>query len=286
MTQRILVMGLPGSGKTTLAQALKQYLETNGDLMKVNPGRIMNYEGIPDSRFMRVGVDWFNADDVRRKFNDWDFSKEGRIRQSIRMFQFALECSGEYVICDFVAPLVEMRNNFKADWCIWVDTIDAGRFEDTNRAFVPPEQYDFRVTEQNAEKWAEFIGEHILANRRRPTFDWQAETVQMLGRWQPWHEGHRALFERAIAKTGQVVIQIRDCQGWQGTNPFAIDQVKNYIRRDLDPIYQGQYEIQVVPNIVNITYGRDVGYRIEQESFDESVTAISATKIRRSMGLE
>lgn len=286
MTQRILIMGLPGSGKTTLAQALKQYLETNGDLMKVNPGRVMNYEGIPDSKFLRVGVDWFNADDVRRKFNDWDFSKEGRIRQSIRMFQFALECSGEYVICDFVAPLVEMRNNFKADWCIWVDTIDAGRFEDTNRAFVPPDQYDFRVTEQNAEKWAEFIGEHILANRRRPTFDWQAETVQMLGRWQPWHEGHRALFERAIAKTGQVVIQIRDCQGWQGTNPFAIDQVKHYIRRDLDPIYQGQYEIQVVPNIVNITYGRDVGYRIEQESFDDAINDISATKIRKSLGLE
>jgi len=83
-----------------------------------------------------------------------------------------------------------------------------------------------------------------------------------------------------------VCIMIRDCQGWQGSNPFAIDQVKNLIRRDLDPIYQGQYEIQVVPNIVNITYGRDVGYRIEQESFDESVTAISGTKIRRSMGLE
>lgn len=74
--------------------------------------------------------------------------------------------------------------------------------------------------------------------------------------------------------------------GWQGSNPFAIDQVKNLIRRDLDPIYQCQYEIQVVPNIVNITYGRDVEYRIEQESFDESVTAISGTKIRRSMGLE
>ena len=86
--------------------------------------------------------------------------------------------------------------------------------------------------------------------------------------------------------TGQVVIQIRDCQGWQGSNPFAIEQVKYFIRRDLDPVYQGQYEIQVVPNIVNITYGRDVGYRIDQESFDESITDISATKIRRSMGLE
>jgi nicotinamide mononucleotide adenylyltransferase len=117
-------------------------------------------------------------------------------------------------------------------------------------------------------------------------FDWQRETVQMLGRWQPWHAGHRALFDRAIQKTGQVVIQIRDCQGWQGSNPFAIDQVKNYIRRDLDMMYQGQYEIQVVPNIVNITYGRDVGYKIEQETFDKSVTDISATKIRKSLGLE
>jgi hypothetical protein len=82
-----------------------------------------------------------------------------------------------------------------------------------------------------------------------------------------------------------VIIQIRDCQGWQGTNPFAIEQVKNFIRRDLDPLYQGQYEIQVVPNVVNITYGRDVGYKIEQEVFDESIHSISATKIRKQMGV-
>jgi hypothetical protein len=284
--QRILIMGLPGAGKTYLAQALQKYLKTNGDLMKINPGRVTTYEGVPDSDFMNVAVDWFNADEIRKKYNDWDFSKEGRIRQSLRMFQFAMECSGEYVICDFVAPLVEMRNNFKADWTIWVDTIDRSRYEDTNQAFTPPKVYDFRITEQDAEKWAEFIGSHILENRRRPEFDWQKETVQMLGRWQPWHAGHRALFERAIAKTGQVVIQIRDCQGWQGSNPFAIEQVKNYIRRDLDMLYQGQYEIQVVPNIVNITYGRDVGYKIEQESFDQSVHDISATKIRKEMGLK
>jgi phosphopantetheine adenylyltransferase len=179
-----------------------------------------------------------------------------------------------------------MRNNFKADWTIWMDTIESGRFEDTNQMFVPPEVYDFRVTEKNAEKWAEFIGTHIIEQRRRPTFDWQKETVQMLGRWQPWHPGHRALFERAIAKTGQVVIQIRDCQGWQGSNPFAIEQVKDRIRRDLDPVYQGQYEIQVVPNIVNITYGRDVGYKIEQETFDDATHSISATRIRREMGLD
>mgnify|MGYP000987187269 CR=1 FL=1 len=286
MTKRILIMGLPGAGKTYLAQALKKYLETNGDLMKINPQRVLTYEGIPGPGFMRVGVDWFNADDVRKKHNDWDFSNAGRIRQSLRMFQFAVECTGEFVICDFVAPLVEMRNNFKADWTIWVDTIKEGRYEDTNKAFVPPEQYDFRVTEQNCEKWAEFIGEHILADRRRPTFDWQRETVQMLGRWQPWHDGHRALFERLIAKTGQVVIQVRDVQGWQGSNPFEVAKVKSFIRRDLDPIYQGQYEIQVVPNIVHIGWGRGVGYTHGEETFDDAVTDISATKIRKELGLK
>jgi adenylylsulfate kinase len=279
MTQRILIMGLPGAGKTMLAGALKTYLETHGD---ISYGRALG-EHIGS---LNAKVTWFNADDIRRKYNDWDFSNDGRIRQSLRMFQFSMEAGGEYVICDFVAPLTEMRNNFKADWTVWVDTIEAGRFEDTNRAFVPPDVYDFRITEQNADKWAEFIGTHILENRRRPTFDWQKETVQMLGRWQPWHPGHRALFERAIAKTGQVVIQIRDCQGWQGSNPFAIEQVKGYIRRDLDPVYQGQYEIQVVPNIVNITYGRDVGYKIEQEVFDDAIHSISATKIRKEMGLK
>jgi hypothetical protein len=231
-------------------------------------------------------VDWFNADEIRKRYNDWDFSKEGRIRQSLRMAEFAVKCTGDYVICDFVAPLTEQRNNFKADWTIWMDTIDAGRYEDTNQAFVLPEVYDFRITEQNADKWAEFIGQHILDNRRRPTFDWQRETVQMLGRWQPWHDGHRALFERLIAKTGQVVIQIRDVQGWQGSNPFEVEKVKAFIRRDLDPIYQGQYEIQVVPNIVHIGWGRGVGYTAGEETFDDTITDISATKIRRELGLK
>jgi adenylylsulfate kinase len=280
MKQRILIMGLPGSGKTYLAEALKKYLEQHGVSQN-----LASAEMLPITDF-NATVTWFNADDVRRKYNDWDFSKEGRIRQSIRMLEFAVASNTDYVICDFVAPIPEMRNNFKADWTIWMDTIEEGRFEDTNKMFVPPDVYDFRITEQNAEKWAEFIGTHIIDRRRRPTFNWQKETVQMLGRWQPWHAGHRALFERAIAKTGQVVIQIRDCQGWQGSNPFEIERVKSFIRRDLDPVFQGQYEIQVVPNIVNITYGRDVGYRIEQETFDDATHSISATKIRREMGLE
>ena len=282
--QRILIMGLPGSGKTYFAERLKKYLEINSSTHNMPLEKMANYEIMPT--FWQAKVDWFNADEIRKRYNDWDFSKEGRIRQSLRMFDFAVKCTGDYVICDFVAPLPEMRHNFKADWTIWIDTIDAGRYDDTNKAFVPPDIYDFRITEQNAEKWAEFVGSHILENRKRPTFDWQKETVQMLGRWQPWHPGHRALFERSIAKTGQVCIMIRDCQGWNGSNPFAIEQVKNFIKRDLDPLYQGQYEIQVVPNIVNITYGRDVGYKIEQEVFDDATHSISATKIRKDLGLE
>lgn len=283
MAEKILIMGLPGSGKTYLAERLKRYLEDNSSLDTMPVWRMASMETPPAT--YKSTVDWFNADDIRKRFNDWDFSRDGRIRQSLRMAEFALKCTGDYVICDFVAPLPEMRHNFKADWVIWMDTIDKGRFEDTNKAFVPPDVYDFRITEKDADKWVEFIGGHILERRRRPVFDWRKETVQMLGRWQPWHPGHRALFERAIAKTGQVCIMIRDCQGWQGSNPFAIEQVKDYIRRDLDPLFQGQYEILVVPNIVNITYGRDVGYKIEQEKFDSAVEEISATKIRKELGL-
>ena len=277
-TKRILIMGLPGAGKTYFAERLKKRLE--------------EYMGAPSELSFRpladakVTVGWLNADAVRKHYNDWDFSVEGRIRQSHRMRELADTSNTDFVIVDFVAPLVEMRNNFKADWTIWIDTIDKGRYKDTNKAFVAPEIYDFRITEQDAEHWAGFVGGHIVNNQRRPVFDWRKETVQMLGRWQPWHEGHRALFERAIQKTGQVVIQIRDCQGWQGSNPFAIEQVKSYIKRDLDPLYQGQYIIQVVPNIVNITYGRDVGYKIEKEEFDAAITDVSASKIRKAMGLE
>lgn len=263
MTQRILIMGLPGAGKTHLAQYVLEQLQNAGK-----------------------SVTWLNADDIRARYNDWDFSPEGRIRQSKRMRELADQSGTDYAICDFVAPLVEMRNNFKADWTVWVDTIEAGRFEDTNRVFVAPEVYDFRITEQNSEKWSEFIAHHILGNIRRPVFDPQRETVQMLGRYQPWHGGHRALFERAINKTGQVSIMVRDCQGWNDSNPFTLEQVVANIRRDLDPIYQGKYTVMPVPNIVNITYGRDVGYTIEKEEFDSATESITATKIRKSMGLE
>ena len=82
-----------------------------------------------------------------------------------------------------------------------------------------------------------------------------------------------------------MIIQIRDCQGWQGSNPFEIEKVKNFIRRDLDPMYQGRYEIQVVPNIVHIGWGRGVGYSSGEEEFDSSITNISATSIRKELNI-
>ena len=122
-------------------------------------------------------------------------------------------------------------------------------------------------------------------------FDWKKPTVQMLGRWQPWHDGHQALFKRCVAKTGQVIIQVRDFQGASGgdgqdDNPFDWEAVCKNIEDGLakDNFHRGQeYEIMLVPNIVNITYGRGVGYKFEEEVFEEAITDISATKIRKEM---
>jgi hypothetical protein len=122
-------------------------------------------------------------------------------------------------------------------------------------------------------------------------FDWKKPTVQMLGRWQPWHDGHQALFKRCILKTGQVIIQVRDVEGASGgigqdDNPFNWDEVCKNIESGLskDGFSRGvDYEIMLVPNITNISYGRGVGYVFEEEIFDEATHAISATKIRESL---
>jgi ATP sulfurylase len=122
-------------------------------------------------------------------------------------------------------------------------------------------------------------------------FDWKKPTVQMLGRWQPWHQGHQELFKRCVAKTGQVVIQVRDVQGSSGgigqeDNPFDWETVCKNIEEGLskDGFKKGvDYEIMLVPNIVNISYGRGVGYVFEEEVFEDSITNISATKIREKL---
>ena len=131
----ILIMGLPGSGKTTLANELAPSL---------NAKRL-------------------NADEVRKAANDWDFSEEGRIRQAKRMADFAkkIQRDGDYVIADFVCPTPAARSLFPADYIIWVNTIKEGRFDDTNKMFVKPSKYDCEVTTQDAKHWAPIISKEI-----------------------------------------------------------------------------------------------------------------------------
>ena len=122
-------------------------------------------------------------------------------------------------------------------------------------------------------------------------FDSKKPTVLLLGRWQPWHEGHLALFKRALEKTGQVVIQVRDVKDSSGgegqeDNPFSFEQISKDIAQKLSKsgyTINEDYIIQLVPNITNISYGRGVGYKIEQESFDSETESISATSIRKSL---
>ena len=120
-------------------------------------------------------------------------------------------------------------------------------------------------------------------------FDTKKPTVLLLGRWQPWHDGHLALFKRAISKTGQVIIQVRDVKDSSGgdgqdDNPFSFEEIADNIEKKLSQsgyFLNDHYLIQLVPNITNITYGRGVGYKIEQESFESDIESISATKIRK-----
>ena len=131
----ILIMGLPGAGKTTLANELAKLIESKR----------------------------LNADEIRRVANDWDFSEEGRTRQSKRMSEAALKLKneGNNVIADFICPTPEARKLFPADYIVWVDTIQKGRFEDTNQMFVKPEKFDFHVTTQDANLWAPKIAEDL-----------------------------------------------------------------------------------------------------------------------------
>ena len=250
--KKILIMGLPGSGKTTLASKLVPLLNAK----------------------------WLNNDKVRRTANDWDFSEEARKRQAKRMADLAEKYKQEdhYVVADFICPTPQARKLFNPDIIIWVDTIEKSKFEDTNKIFVKPEKFDFHVTSKNAELWAIQIADKIIEYK----WDNKKPTAQMLGRWQPFHDGHYALFEETLKKTGQVCILIRDVQG-VGDNPFDFEYIRSKISERLETKYKNRYKIALVPNITNICYGRGVGYKIEEVILPEEIQKISATKIRAEM---
>ena len=244
-------MGLPGTGKTTLASKLVPLIKAK----------------------------WLNGDEIRKEVNDWDFSDEGRIRQANRMADKAEKFNKEgfNVVADFICPTSKARELFNPDFIIWMDTIKKGRFEDTNKIFVKPEKFDVRIPEMKSEIWSLKIADKLFPY----TWSNKKPTAQMLGRWQPWHSGNQLLFENILKKTGQVNIMVRDVKG-VGDNPFSFETVKKNIEQALVE-FKDRIKITLVPNITNICYGRGVGYKLEEIVLPEEIQKISATEIRKKM---
>jgi cytidyltransferase-like protein len=252
--KKILIMGLPGSGKTTLAHLLKK----------------------------KLNAVHFNADEVRQNINkDLGFSVEDRNEQARRMGWLCDQVckTNSYAIADFVCPTKQTRAAFGDCVTIWMNTVQSGRFEDTNKLFEAPQWVDFEIKTFEAERHAEVIAEKLM-----PKLAWnnRAPTALLLGRYQPWHEGHQALFEQALQRADQVLIAVRDTQGTNEKNPFDFEFVKSRIEEKLQA-YKGRYQVVLLPNITNICYGRDVGYKIEKIDLDPSIESISATEVRRKM---
>lgn len=250
MTRKILIMGLPGSGKTTLATALAPLL--NAVI--------------------------FNADAVRANLSrDLGFSHDDRIEHARRMGWMCdrvVEAGGT-VIADFICPTEDTRAAFGPAFTIWVDRIREGRFEDTNQLFAAPVRFDLRVTAEGAPQyWAERILAHL-----RPPFDPQKPTALFVGRYQPFHAGHRLLIEEGIRRVGQACIAVRDTFRIDEKNPLPFFAVKQRIEAGLSD-YAGRFVVVSVPNITNVFYGRNVGYQVERIVLDEAVEAISATRLR------
>jgi hypothetical protein len=242
----IQIIGLPGSGKTELAKALKE----------------------------RINAIHLNADEVRATVNsDLGFSHEDRIEQARRMGEMARLIAKQGVapvIVDFVCPTELTRAAFgKPDILIYMETIEEGRFEDTNKMFEVPSNFDM------AFKATEIIKQFNL-------HDWSAPTTLMLGRYQPWHEGHHALYVEAGKRTDQVLLGVRNTYNTSEKDPLKFDQVKEYIAKD--EFMDGAMVLRL-PNITNIVYGRDVGYKIEQVDLGADIHAISATQKRKEMGI-
>jgi cytidyltransferase-like protein len=250
MTRKILIMGLPGAGKTTLATVLAPLLNAVV----------------------------FNADAVRANLSrDLGFSHDDRVEHARRMGWMCdrvVEAGGT-VIADFICPTADTRAAFGDAFTIWVDRIAEGRFEDTNRMFVAPERFDLRVTAQGApEYWAE---QALL--RLRPAFDPQQPTALFVGRYQPFHAGHQRLIEEGLRRVGQVCIAVRDTHGIDEKNPLPFFAVKQRIDTALSA-HAGRFVVVPMPNITNVFYGRDVGYAVERIELDATTETISATKLR------
>jgi cytidyltransferase-like protein len=253
MNRKILIMGLPGSGKTTLAKALVPLLNAVH----------------------------FNADAVRANINkDLGFSLPDRIEQARRMGWLCDRVveAGAFAVADFICPTPEARTAFGAAFVVWVDRIKESGFADTNRMFVPPERFDLRVTAEGTPAfWAHRILEKLL-----PTFNPKAPTALFIGRYQPFHDGHLRLIEEGLKRVGQVCIAVRDTHGTDEKNPFDFQTVKARIEAALWQ-HRGRFAVVLLPNITHVFYGRDVGYVVERLVLDETTERISATKVRREI---
>lgn len=255
MERKILIMGLPGAGKSTLARVLAP----------------------------RLAAVHYDADEVRANINkDLGFSPEDRIEQARRMGWLCDRVveAGGIAIGDFVCPLKETRDAFGPAFTVWMDRIKQGRFQDTNRLFQPPEHYDIRVeAEGTPEFWAEQIALKLV-----PTFDPKAATALFVGRYQPFHEGHRNLIIEGMRRVGQVCIAVRDTAGTSEKDPFRFEYVKARIEFSLKD-YAGRFIVVPLPNVTAILYGRDVGYKVERVDLDEALTNTSATDLRKRIGV-